>query len=236
MVTLYQFPPIPGLESISPFCLKVRWALAFGGVSFETRHVMSAAGVAETRRLPALDVGGERIEDSTLILRHLDTMAISPKLYPVDAGERVRVDLIEDWADETLHWYAVYYRYADAANFAALVDTVFAPVPKAFRAMTAAPLQQNILRHLESVGIGLRSRSQVDDEFERHLGMIDQMLTRDPYLTGDQPNAADIAVGAQLVVLTTGITELQHQAIRAHPRIDAWLSLLIARFANGAAA
>ena len=113
-VVLHQF-------EISPFCQKVAMALRFKGIEFSTvdyngLQAAKAQGLSKVGKLPVLDINGQRIQDSTRIARYLDdAYPTLPRLYPADPARRVLAELWEDWADELLYWYEVYFRVNDAA-------------------------------------------------------------------------------------------------------------------------
>src|SRR5262245_2438716 len=71
-------PGIEGLESYSPFCLKVHRALAVTGLSYRRVHHERPAAVTamnSTGQVPVLVIDGEPIADSTVILSRLSDIA-----------------------------------------------------------------------------------------------------------------------------------------------------------------
>src|SRR5690242_413668 len=86
----------------SPFCLKVRAILDYKGLRYQRRSVLGSAMIELRRRggsgkVPALDLDGQLIVDSTDIAYALEPLA-PPAIIPVDARERAQCHVIEDWA------------------------------------------------------------------------------------------------------------------------------------------
>jgi glutathione S-transferase len=66
-------PGLPGIESYSPFCLKVHRALKVAGLPYERRHGLPASfkRYNPVGQVPVLLVDGEPLADSTDILRRI---------------------------------------------------------------------------------------------------------------------------------------------------------------------
>jgi glutathione S-transferase len=103
MITLYDFPQ-------SPYCQKVRLVLAEKDLSYEKTFVdlmKSEQKAPEFLRLnpygkvPVLIDDGESIYDSTIINEYLEDEYPHPPLMPEGSGERARVRMFEDFADNS---------------------------------------------------------------------------------------------------------------------------------------
>jgi glutathione S-transferase len=97
--------PVLWQYSFSNYNEKIRWALDFKGIRHRRRSVMPG-GVRGLwlsrgdRTLPAIDLDGERIVDSTAIIAALEVRKPDPPLYPADPEERGRALELEDFFDE----------------------------------------------------------------------------------------------------------------------------------------
>src|SRR5437588_5702519 len=68
-------PGIDGVESYSPFCLKVHRALRAAGLRYQRRHgdrPDAFAHLNPTRQVPVLLVDGEPVSDSTRIVQRIE--------------------------------------------------------------------------------------------------------------------------------------------------------------------
>lgn len=215
---------------ISPFCQKVAKALKFKGISFETVNyngILGAKvnGLSKVGKLPVLDINGQRLQDSTRIARYLDdTFVDSPRLYPVDAQAKAQVELWEDWSDEVLYWFEVYYRVndSDALEQAVAIITVGRPIYETF---ILKPLLKTALKtQVMMQGLGRMNADDVEAELLRHLDRIELTLAATGYLVGKQMTIADIAVSTQLAeIIRTSKPMRGH--ILSRKQIAAWLAL-----------
>jgi glutathione S-transferase len=97
--------PVLWQYSFSNYNEKARWAFDFKGVRHRRRSVTpgSVRGFwlsRGDRTLPAIDLDGERIIDSTAIIAALEQRRPDPPLYPADPEERRRALELEDFFDE----------------------------------------------------------------------------------------------------------------------------------------
>jgi glutathione S-transferase len=98
-------PPVLWQYSFSNYNEKARWALDFKGIRHRRRSVMPGGFQGlwlsrGDRTLPAVDLDGRRILDSTRIIAALEERNPEPALYPSDPEERRRALELEDFFDE----------------------------------------------------------------------------------------------------------------------------------------
>jgi glutathione S-transferase len=191
---LYQFRH-------SSFCEKVRLVLAAKAISYSVVEVLPGIGQWELfqqtgqRQVPVLQTGNEWIADSTAIALHLEAFQPEPALLPKEPLLRAQVLLFEDWADTAL---------ASAARFALVQGAVDDP---ALRSALLPEKTPDALKNLVGLvpsnwmnGVGLL----LQPERQGLIGCLEQLmviLNAQPYLLGDEPSLADIAVAAQLYLL-----------------------------------
>jgi glutathione S-transferase len=97
--------PVLWQYSFSNYNEKARWALDFKNLPHRRRSVMPGGfrGLwlsRGDRTLPAMDLDGVRIIDSTKIIAVLEARQPDPPLYPADPEERRRALELEDYFDE----------------------------------------------------------------------------------------------------------------------------------------
>src|SRR4249919_506362 len=101
-IALYDWP-------VSPFCMKVRAVLEYKGLPYEKRPALSHATEIFKRskvgKVPALDIDGELIVDSTDICHELERRFPEPSVLPNDPRDRARSHALEDWTDESLYFF-----------------------------------------------------------------------------------------------------------------------------------
>src|SRR5512140_3249241 len=97
---------------ISPFCNKIRRALRYKGLAFDTveyngLRARDAAKLSAPGTLPVLELDGERIVDSPAIAARLDEKFPEPPLYPKEPEALATARFWEDWAGQSLYFVEV---------------------------------------------------------------------------------------------------------------------------------
>ncbi|WP_137390609.1 glutathione S-transferase N-terminal domain-containing protein [Rhodoligotrophos defluvii] len=93
-------------ERFSPYCWRVRFALAHKGLSYETRglaftEIPRAVG-APHRTVPIIDDDGVILSDSWTIADHLDRTYPERPLFGPDGREKAAYKFIEAWTNQML--------------------------------------------------------------------------------------------------------------------------------------
>ena len=213
---------------ISPFCQKVAKALQHKGIAYQVVNYNGILGTKVSRlskvgKLPVLDINGQRLQDSTRIARYLDdAFPEAPRLYPIEPMAKAQVEIWEDWSDESLYWFEIYFRAMDA-NALELAVEVSSQGRPAYERMMLKPLFKVALTtQVRMQGLGRMSKTDVEAEFERHLARIESVLSISKYLVGDSCTIADIAVATQLnEIIRTSVP--MRAVILSKPLIKAWL-------------
>ena len=185
----------------SAFCEKVHLVLCAKGLSYSVRDITPGVGQVEVfqlsgqRQVPVLRDGEELIPDSTAIALHLEARHPEPSLLPQDPAQRAQVLLLEDWADTA---------FASGARLALLQAAAEDAVLRSALLPDATP---GVLRNLIGAVPGdlLGGMGQLLQNDRQSLVMaLEQLvalLEQQPYLVGERPTLADLAVAAQLYLL-----------------------------------
>jgi glutathione S-transferase len=213
--------------SISPFCRKIRSILEHKGLAFETidyngLKARKAAGLSGPGKLPVLDYDGERVQDSSDIAVFLETKHPEKPVFPRDPVARASAAIWEDWADESLYWFEVYFRfmYDDArAKSAALLSEGRSGFE---RVMLTMAVKRMYGKKLVAQGLGRMPRERVEQKFVEHVDTLETLLGSRPWLVGDGRTIADIAVASQL----HEIVRTSHMASEVNKRthVTEWLA------------
>lgn len=224
-IQLYQFGPLGDLESASPFCVKVRDALRYKRIPYDTINATSPIQVRKLNpraKLPVLIDDGRKLADSTDIIRHLERQHPEPRLYPQDPPTRAMALTFEDWADESLYWHVVYERWQVPEQFSRFAEVVFSPVPAALRPMVKLLFARQTRGQLRGQGLGRLGLDEQRERFRSALDWLDAMVDGQ-FLCGAELSIADIAVAAQVGALNVPFTPVAEAEIHAHARVMRWL-------------
>ena len=153
------------------------------------------------KTVPALKIGGRKVQGSREIARALDEIDPSPPLFPSDADERAKVEEAEAWGDEVLQpatrratWWALKRNRAPMATYS---EGARLGVPVDLAVKTGGPIVSLSARFNGSTDEAVRA------DLEALPGALDKIdaLIADGVLGGDQPNAADIQIATSLRLL-----------------------------------
>lgn len=208
----------------SPFCMKVRAILDYKQVDYRTVNPLAARGRIRRRgtgKVPAIEIGGRFITDSTEIAYALDELIPKPPLLPGGRRDRALCHALEDWADESLYFTGLYYRWYDKAGRAEIP----AKFGRSIRGRLAyAYYLRLVLKQLKGHGTLRKPRDLVGRDLERNLDAIERLLAPGPFLLGDKPYLCDFAVWGQLEYLRR--TPAGGRALKGRDRVVAFLRSL----------
>lgn len=194
---------------LSPFVEKVARALELKRQSFElvepTNPFQFGQWNPQTRKMPVLDIDGERIGDSTFILRRLDEVIPKPPLVSPIAVVAAAQRQLEDWSDESLYWYAMAIRWSPD-NAAAAAAQVTAGLPAAFRLVGSILIPRQLHAATIAQGLGRLPADVLLREFAGHLDDLVELLADKPFFYARLPSVADLAIYGQLKMLRSGPT------------------------------
>jgi len=211
---------------ISPFCSKVRRVLDLKGVGYRTieyngMRAPLAVRLSKAAKMPVLEWDGERVQDSSDIIAFIESRKPEPRVYPEDAIDRARALVLEDWADESLYFFELYFRFADDEARPRAMDLLCEGRPRFERRLFARVATGKIKKQLAAQGISRLPRHRVEEAFFGHLENLETMLEPTGWLVGERQSIADIAVAAQLdeVIRTSPLAD----RVLGHRRLASWL-------------
>jgi glutathione S-transferase len=222
-IKLFQLAPYGGLDSVSPFCVKVNWALRYKRLKYEVKNFTNPMDVRKENprtKVPVLAYDGKNIADSTDIIAFLEKNHPEPRLYPADEATRSRALLMEDWADESLYWHAVYERWMVDEQWEPFSKEVFGVMPSLLQPIIKPIARRQVRGQLRAQGLGRLSIEEQRQKFVAILGWLESNLDGD-YFCGSDLSVADLA--APLAGLALPGTPFSSDEIRKRPRLVTWL-------------
>jgi glutathione S-transferase len=221
MVTLYQMEE-------SPFCDKIRRSLHWKRIEYRVHEVSMLEvltrlkRVNPIRKVPALEIDGRVIADSTDIAHVLEERWPERPLLPADPSERALCHVFEDWADESLYFYEMRLRFTFPKNGAHWLAVLMAHDTALVRAALSPVVASVIRRQCGAQGVGRKPDAMVLRDVERHLDALSAWLATRRWLVGSTLTLADIAVFAQLRCIDCASEG--HARIAARPTIGEWMA------------
>ena len=195
MLELHQFRH-------SPFCLKVRMALAAKKLKYRTVEITPAIGQIDIfqktgqRKLPVLFDNEKIIHNSSSIIRHLEKIQTDPKLIPVNPKESSLAQIIENWADTTLAKSIKIVFLEELSKNPKLISSLFS---NKISDSMQKPLF-NIPTKIASQISGLINQKE-KESLKLNLENLSNLINQENFLIGDKLSIADISVASHLSLL-----------------------------------
>ncbi len=211
MITLISYPPAFDEYSISAFCTKAAYLLNLSGEVWERQDTNDPRRWPKSK-LPAIKVGDEIVGDSDNIRSWLEQRGADfdkGLSYLDKSTSRAFIRM----AEEHLYFHLVLDRWADDRNWPLIRDTYFKDIPKWPRLLITRGLRKQLLRGMNTQGLGRLSAKERLARAEPDLKAISDRLWHGPFLFGDTVTAADVSVGPILASMaaTPVATELSRR-------------------------
>ena len=205
----------------SPFVEKVYRGLMLKQIPFQQHEPHGPFDLRRnnptTGKMPALDLNGQRLFDSTLILRALDEFKPEPPLLSANPQIAAQQHLLEDWADESLYWYGMVLRWNIPANATRTIDLLSKDLPPILRPLFKRMAPRFVAWQTRAQGLGRLPLNVLLSELDGHLANLVRLLGDGPFFCGaPQPSSADLAVFAQLGFLYSSVTPEGIAAVEKH--------------------
>jgi glutathione S-transferase len=180
------------------------------GVDYRRIDLVTAAHRVMVRALgfpgvtvPALRIGGAKVQGTRQIALALDALVPSPPLFPADPERRREVEAAEEWGDELLQpavrrliWAALKHDRSTAASY---LEGAKLGIPTAVAARTIAPIAAAARRfNHANDATARRDLEALPDMIARVDALIEQGV-----IGGDEPNAADFQIATSVSLLLT---------------------------------
>ena len=195
MLVLHQFRH-------SPYCLKVRMALAAKKLEYRTVEITPAIGQIDVfqktgqKKLPVLFDKETTIHDSSSIIRHLEKIEMYPKLIPEDPKQASQAQIIENWADTTLAKSIKIVFLEELMKNPMLISSLFT---KDISDSIQKPLF-NIPTKFASQISGLLNQKK-KESLKVYLEYLSNLINQNNFLIGEKLSVADLSVASHISLL-----------------------------------
>lgn len=201
MIILYTTPPLWGLPSISPACLKLETCLRMAKVPYQRNQDLDLS-LAPKGKIPFIEDRGEFIGDSTLILQRLQQHTGIDLDRTLTSEQQAIALAFRRMLKEHTYWGLVYIRYGMEANwqqYRQVMAQMLAPnSPHEIWEPIVEGLRKQFLTQLYQQGLGRHQEGEIDQLITADLQALSTFLADRPYFMGDQPTTLDATVYAHI--------------------------------------
>ena len=190
----------------SPFVEKVYRGLRIKQLAFQLHQPRTLRDLRlnnpTTGKMPVLELEGRQLFDSTLILRALNVYKPDPPFLDTDPSRAVQQQLLEDWADESLYWYGMAFRWTIRTNAARTISLFQDSFPAALRPILKILVPRMMAIQVRAQGTGRLPVEVLQTELDGHLANLVSLLGNGPFFfAAERPSIADLAIFGQLSFL-----------------------------------
>lgn len=200
MITLYG-------PAQTPYTEKVRRALIYKGYDFRLVEPETPEDYKrwspKTGTLPALDLRGEHVPDSTEILFRIDRDRPDPPLLSSDPTIAAQQRQLEDWADESFLFYYVKYRRVTGNTEMVVPVRADREAAAARPARRSGPLRR-FAAWVRAGGTWERPETAILREIGMRMDDLVNFLGARPYFYSQRLSMGDLAVYAMLWTIRNG--------------------------------
>ena len=183
---------------------------------------MQTRKLSETGKLPVLEIDGQLIQDSRVIARHLDKHFPEKPLIPADLAMASKAEILQDWADESIFFYEIFFRVKYSKALFKVADLLGEGRPFYEKYLLGPAVGYQLGKAVKQQGIARYSKAMVEERFLHLMAQVDCQLQADPWLAGSDPSVADFALAGQLIeVVRTGHLNSQ---LQQYSHLWSWLN------------
>ena len=211
---------------ISPFTEKIRRQLEWKGIPYDTKEYPLMARKAVTKisaagKLPCLEHNGKIIADSTDIAEYIEEQFPDKPMIPKSQQEQGLMHVIQDWADESLYFYEMYFRFYIGDNAKRNIPRMLHADKPLIQKLMPRLIRNGLAKILSMQGLARKHEQHIFRDLKRHLKAMEQMLEGSEWLVGNAISLADVSVYPMIAAIADGV-EAQ-QIVKKHPNTLKWM-------------
>jgi glutathione S-transferase len=226
MILLHQFEPAFGLPNPSPFCMKLECFLKMSGIPYRSVPLHDLE-TAPKGRGPFVEIDGERIGDTALIIRELERRHGVDLDRGLTAAERAVGHALGVMLEERTYFVMLHDRWVDDRNWPLVRDAYLADLPPSVQDQVRTGCRARIVEQ----GLGAHTPDEMHALAVADIDAIAGWLGDQLFLMGAGPTKADATVHAFVCnLLAEPFTTPLREATRRHANLVAYNGRMLERF------
>lgn len=198
-LVLFQPSGAWGTPSISPFCMKLELYLKLTGLPY--RVCPPNLRQAPRGKVPYIELDGQRLGDSQLIIEHLKRRFGDPLDEWLTPEQRHTGHLLRRTLEESTYWALGYMRWVDPEGWETIREPFKKTIPGPLRHVAPYVIRFLRKRALHAQGTGRHSTETVVKMAGEDYDAVAGVLGDSPFLFGEKPSSYDCTAFAFTVAL-----------------------------------
>jgi glutathione S-transferase len=231
VITLHTFPGRDGLESLSPFCMKVEVYLKLMKLPYRTT-TGGNPGRAPKGKMPFIEQeGGPTLADSSAIIAYFEKKLGEPLDGGMSELEKARAHVLQRTLEEAFYFVVLYTRWVDESGWA-VVKSFFDPIPAPFRWAVAPLIRKRVAGSIHAQGTGRHSAEEIYAMGKRDILALSTLLGEGPFFLGERMRTVDVTAYAFLANILRFEVDTSLKAVaQSRPNLVAFVDRVAARVA-----
>ena len=228
---------------MSPYSVKLRSYLRYKGISFEwitrgPRTEKLYQRHAKVQLIPlVIFPDGSSMQDSTIIMEHLETLHPEPSMHPAEPAARFLSELLEEFGDEWCNKLMFQYRWGPLVDQKSSASRIARAGLEGHRLrpfwpIAAVFLRRRMVPRMAFAGANPTNRPHLEASWHRTIEILEAHLADRPYLFGGRPAFGDFGIWGQVHQASTDVTAGGHLRESA-PAVLRWVDRMSEPVAEG---
>lgn len=202
VIYLYQFTRTPVLPSLSPYCLKVETWLRLAGLKYENvDHRMKYK--SKKGQLPFIEVNGEEIADSAIIIKELGQRYNTDLDAGLTAEQRNVAHANISMIENHFAWVVKFWRTKNPSTMLTgykmdLQHITDKKWPKPVLEFIFKIKFKRAAKKVKAHGIGVHKPEEIEEFGHNDLCVLSDLLGDKEFFFGDSPTTLDVVAFANL--------------------------------------
>lgn len=193
-MNLYTFGRVWNVPDASPFCVKLETWLRMSNIEYCNHFGAQHIKHAPKGKLPFIELDGQLMGDSQLIIRFLSQRFGNPVDQHLTDEQKAITLMVQRTLDEHCYFGMVYSRWIDPANWPTTRDVFFTPVPRLLRSFIAGNIQKKMAGQVYQQGTGRHTKEDIYQLCCEDLQAVLCLLGDNTYFFGEQPSSIDALI------------------------------------------
>ncbi len=219
MLYLHQYPPVWGLPSLSPFCIKVETYLRMVKLPYQIQ-LENNPRKGPKGKMPVLRDGDVTIPDSSFIITYLQEKYGNLLDADLSAEQQALAHAVRKMVEENLYFVILYARWIDPVGKKAVDQEYRRFFPPLLAPLALRWIRNNLRKQAYLQGIGRHSLEEIYKIGSDDIAALSELMGTDPFMLGDKPHTIDATVYAFLITILQGAFESPLQdTLRKHENL-----------------